>query len=151
MLKISPSSSSSRCQIASDSNWVRWCVQMPTLLTLCPVSARPPRSSMIICDTWTIAVNPRTETRTLGPRGFYFASSAAWNALSDRPWSFVEQFKKLNWKITFFLDIPIWVTLILLYLFVVRANVIVYKLARANICFELNWIELNWIELNWIE
>ena len=27
------------------------------------------------------------------------------------------------------------------HLFVVRANVIVYKLARANVCIELNWIE----------
>ena len=40
-----------------------------------------PRSSEIICDTRTVAANPRTKTKTLGPRGFYFASSAAWNAL----------------------------------------------------------------------
>ena len=29
-------------------------------------------------------------------------------------------------------------------LFVVRANAIFYKLARASVCIELNWIELNW-------
>ena len=32
-----------------------------------------------------------------------------------------------------------------------RAKAIFYKLARARVCIELNWIELNWIELNWIE
>ena len=48
---------------------------------------------------------------------------------------------KLNWKLTFFLDILTWLTPILLSLFVVHANVIVYKLVRANVCIELNWIE----------
>ena len=36
------------------------------------------RSSVILEQSLSI---PRTKTRTLGPRGFYFASSAAWNAL----------------------------------------------------------------------
>ena len=40
---------------------------------------------------------PRTKTKTIGPRGFYFASSAAWNALpvhlAARPWSLAEQFQ----------------------------------------------------------
>ena len=51
---------------------------------------------------------------------------------------------KLNWKLTFFPD-PHLGYIYHLILFVVRANAIIYKLARANVCIELNWIELNWI------
>ena len=56
---------------------------------------------------------------------------------------------KLNWKLTFFLTPPGLQSSF--NLFVVRAKAIFYKLARASVCIELNWIELNWIELNWIE
>ena len=51
----------------------------------------------------------------------------------------VLQIFKLNWKLTFFLEVPHLG--IMFSVFVARANVIIYKLARANI-----WIELNWIE-----
>ena len=87
---------------------------------------------------------PRTKTKTIGPRGFYFASSAAWNALPVHlrdPGLSLNNFK-LNWKLTFFLEIPHLG--IMFSVFVARANVIIYKLARANI-----WIELNWIEFFW--
>ena len=92
---------------------------------------------------------PRTKTRTLCLRGFYFASSAAWNALPVhlRNPDFSLNSLKTKLKTQFFLDILTWLTSILLSLFVVRANVIVYKLARANLMSVLNWIELNWIEL----
>ena len=46
---------------------------------------------------------------------------------------------KLNWKLTFFLEVPHLG--IMFSVFVARASVIMYKLARANI-----WIELNWID-----
>ena len=62
------------------------CIQMSArTCSFLPVwsldACHSPRSSEIICDKRTVAVNPRTKTKTLGPRGFYFASSAAWNAL----------------------------------------------------------------------
>ena len=41
-------------------------------------------------------------------------------------------------KTHFFLDILTWLTPILLSLFVVRANVIIHKLARANVYIEVN-------------
>ena len=73
-----------------------------------------PRSSEIICDTRTVAVNPQTKTKTLGPRGFYFASSAAWNALPvhlrDSELSLNSFKTKL--KPHFFLD-PTWATFII--------------------------------------
>ena len=53
-------------------------------------------SPQIICDTERSLLVPRTKTKTIGPRGFYFASSAAWNALPSapaRPWSLAEQFQ----------------------------------------------------------
>ena len=84
---------------------------------------------------------PRTKTKTIGPRGFYFASSAAWNALPVHlrdPGLSRWTISKLNWKLTFFLEVPHLG--IMFSVFVARANVIIYKLARANI-----WIELNWI------
>ena len=52
---------------------------------------------------------------------------------------------KLNWKLTFFLEVPHLG--IMFSVFVARANVIAYKLARANILIELNWIRLHWIAL----
>ena len=77
---------------------------------------------------------PRTKIRTLGPRGFYFASPVAWNALPvhlrDPDLSLNSFETKLK---THFFS---WY-----YLFVVHANVIVYKLARANVCIELNWMQ----------
>ena len=78
----------SRCQIASGSNCVRWYTDAYTdsLLTICPISAHPPRCSVHAQLRSSVTLErslsiPRTKTRTLGPRGFYFASSAAWNAL----------------------------------------------------------------------
>ena len=89
---------------------------------------------------------PRTKTKTLGPRGFYFASSAAWNALPVHlrdPTLSLNSFKiKLK---THFFSWPHlgYNNLLSFNLFVVRANAIFYKLARASVCIELNWIELN--------
>ena len=83
---------------------------------------------------------PRTKIRTLGPRGFYLSPSAAWKALPVHlrdPDLSLNSFKT-ELKNHCFSYIPIWVTLILLFLFVVSANVIVYNLARANFCIELN-------------
>ena len=94
---------------------------------------------------WASGISNRESViRALGPRGFYFASSAAWNALPVHlrdPDLSLNSFKT-ELKTRFFLDILTWLTLILLFLFVLRANAIVYKLACANVCTELNWIEL---------
>ena len=57
---------------------------------------------------------PRTKTKTLGPRGFYFASSAAWNALPVHlrdPDLSLNSFKT-KLKIHFFPD-PTWATFII--------------------------------------
>ena len=46
---------------------------------------------------------PRTKTKTIGPRGFYFASSAAWNKLPGhhaRLWTSAVQLQ--HWKTHFF-------------------------------------------------
>ena len=76
---------------------------------------------------------PRTKTKTIGPRGFYFASSAAWNAF---PVHLRDPGLSLNnFKIELKTHLGIMFSG-----FVARANAIIYKLARANI-----WIELNWI------
>ena len=74
---------------------------------------------------------PRTKTKTIGPRGFYFASSATWNALSVHlrdPGLSLNNFK-----------IKLKTLGIMFSVFVARANVIIYKLARANILIELNY------------
>ena len=76
---------------------------------------------------------PRTKTKTIGPRGFYFASSAAWNALPAHlrdPGLSLNNFK-IKLKTHFFLEVPHLG--IMFSVFVARANVIIYKLARANI------------------
>ena len=86
---------------------------------------------------------PRTKTKTIGPRGFYFASSAAWNTLPVHlrdPGLSLNNFKiKLKTPL-FSWSPPTWG--FMFSVFVARANVIIYKLARANILIELNWIEL---------
>ena len=86
---------------------------------------------------------PRTKTKTIGPRGFYFASSAAWNALPVHlrdPGLSLNNFK-IKLKTHFFSWSPHLG--IMFSVFVARANVIIYKSARANI-----WIELNyWFHL----
>ena len=91
---------------------------------------------------------PRTKTKTLSPRGFYLASSAAWNALPMHlrdPELSLNSFKT-KLKLTFFLTPP---GLHLSFnLFVVYANVIFYKFPRASVCIELNWIELT-LQLWW--
>ena len=68
------------------------------------------RSSVILERSLSI---PRTKTKTLGPRGFYFASSAAWNALPVHlrdPELSLNSFKT-KLKTHFFPD-PTWATFI---------------------------------------
>ena len=114
-----------------------------------------PRSSVII-SLWHSngrSQPPRTKTKTLGPRGFYFASSAAWNALPVHlrdPELSLNSFKP-KLKTHFFV-----LTCHLGYIYHLICS---YKCAARAI--GLNWIELNrvaseltvfdWIELNWIE
>ena len=57
----------------------------------------------------TVAVNPRMKTKTIGPREFYFASFAAWNALPVHlrdPELSLNSFK-IKLKTHFFLDVLI--------------------------------------------
>ena len=141
----------SRCQIVSDSNCVLLYTDACTvsLLTTCLISARLPQSTLIWDHLWHLngcCQSPGRKTKTIGPRAFYFASSAVWNALPVHlrdPELSLNSFKT-KLKTHFFS----WSHLGYIYhliLFVVRANAIFYKLARANVCIELNWIELNWI------
>ena len=93
---------------------------------------------------------PRTKTKTIGPRGFYFASSAAWNALPVHlrdPGLSLNNFK-IKLKTHFFS----WSTHlgIMFSVFVARANVIIYKLARANIWIELNWNDFENIKFRFL-
>ena len=92
------------------------------------------RSSVTL--EWSLSI-PRMKTKTLGPRGFYFASSAAWNALPVHlrdPQLSLNSFKT-KLKTHFFS----WPHLHLSFnLFVVRANAIFYELARASVCIECN-------------
>ena len=78
----------------------------------CPISARLPhvhahlRSSVTLERSLSI---PRTKTKTIGPRGFYFASSAAWNALPVHlrdPELSLNSFKTKLEELTFFLTPP---------------------------------------------
>ena len=137
----------SRCQIASSSNCVRWYTDACTdsLLTICPISAHPPRCTLSWDHLWHL--NDRCLSPGRKPGQVHVGSTL----LRPQPGThsqficvtliFRWTVLKLNWKFTFFLDILTWLTLILLFLFVVHANVIVYKLARANVCIEMNWIE----------
>ena len=85
---------------------------------------------------------PRTKTKMIGPRGFYFTLSAAWNALPVHlhdPELSLNSFK-IKLKTHFYPDIPhLGYIFMFFYAFVVRANAIIYKLASANVCIELNW------------
>ena len=141
----------SKCQIASE--WFKLC----TLVYRCQHRLAPRylsdlcspatvyvhlRSSVTLERSLSNPTNRRTKIKTIGPRGFYFASPAAWNALPvhlrdpELSWnSFKNKIENPR-----FILISTWVTLIMLLLFVVRANAIIYKLARANVCFELNWM-----------
>ena len=79
--------------------------------------------------------------KTIGPHGFYFASSAAWNALPAHlrdPELSLNGFK-IRLKTRFFLDPLPGLHLASKFVFVVRVNAIniIYKLARANVCIEL--------------
>ena len=88
---------------------------------------------------WLLSIL-RTKTKTIGLRRFYFASSAAWNALPVQlrdPELSLNSFKIKFKTHSFSWYLPTWV--IMLILFVVRANAIIYKLAPANVCIELNW------------
>ena len=80
----------SRCQIVSDSNCLPLyteyrCLHVklpPSYLSdlLVPATVHAHlRSSVTLERSLSI---PRTKTKTLGPCGFYFASSASWNALA---------------------------------------------------------------------
>ena len=63
------------------------------------------RSSVILERLLPI---PRTKTKTIGPRGFFFASSAAWNTLPVHlldPELSLNSFK-IKLKTHFFLDVP---------------------------------------------
>ena len=118
-------------------------------LSTCLISARLPRCTLIWDHLWhsngSLSIS-RTKTKTIGPRGFYFASSAAWNALPVHlrdPDLSLNSFKiKLKTHFFSWRPPPGGRFTYLVSLFVARANAIIYKLARANI-----WIELNWIEL----
>ena len=95
----------------------------PTVHTHLRSSATLERSLLVL----------RTKTKTIGPRGFYFASSATWNALPVHlrdPGLSLNNFK-IKLKLTFFLEVSHLG--IMFSVFVARANVIIYKLARANI------------------
>ena len=99
---------------------------------------------------------PRTKTKTLGPRGFYYASSAVWNSLPvdlRDPGLSLHSFRtklkshffKVDWFFFFF-------RLSFMY-FIFLCNFVSSpcaptwcSLAGAYKC--LYWIELNWIELN---
>ena len=98
-----------------------------------------PRSSEIICGTRTVAVDPSDENqddRSAWILLFFVCCLECTPSASARPWTLAE--KKTKWKLTFFPD-PTWATFIK-FLFVMHANAIFYKLARANVCIVLNWI-----------
>ena len=87
---------------------------------------------------------PRTKTKTIGPRGFYFASSAAWNALPVHlrdPELSLSSFKTKLKTHFFSWYPPTWLTLYHV-IFVRRAR------QRDNLkvgaCKCLYWIELIW-------
>ena len=104
----------SRCQIVSDSNCVPLYTDVCTnsrLLT-CLISACLPQSTLIWDHLWHS--NGRCQSKTLGPRGFYFALSAAWNALPVHmrdPELSLNSFKTIL-KTHFFPD-PTWATFII--------------------------------------
>ena len=61
---------------------VHACTQVPTQTrSSLPVWILDARNDEIICDTWMLLSISRTKTKMFGPRGFYFALSAALNAL----------------------------------------------------------------------
>ena len=136
----------SKCQIVSDSNCVPLNTDVCTdsLLPTCLISAWLPQSTLIWDQLWHSNGRcqfPRTNTKKLGPGrgGFYFASSAAWNAVPVHrrdPELSSNSFKtELKPHFLSLSSLPNWA----FNLFVVRA--IFYKLARASICIELNWIQ----------
>ena len=115
------------------------CIQMPartrsSLLVWSLHACHSPRSSEIICDTRTVAVNPPDENQD---------DRSAWILLCfvcclERTELSLNSFKtKLK---THFFSWPHLGYIYHLILFVVRDNAIIYKLARANVCIELNWI-----------
>ena len=140
------------------------CIQMPftdSVLFTCPISARRPRCTLIWDHLWHALERwlliPQTRTKTTGPRGFYFTSFAAWNALQCiicATLNFRWTVSKLNWKLTVFLKSPTCVTWrppvhisyihhVIFCSSCVRVNANIHKLARANVCIELK-IDLNW-------
>ena len=116
-----------------------------SLLPTCLISACLPQSHAHLRSSVTLERSlsiPRTKTKTLGPREFYFASSAAWNALPVHlrdPELSLNSFKtKLNFS---------WLHLGYIYHLICSSCTptrYFYKLARASVCIELNWIELKW-------
>ena len=94
---------------------------------------------------------PRTKTKTLGPRGFYYASSAVWNSipvdLRDPGLSlhsFRTKLKSHFFHRCLFSSVFHLCTLLLsiAFFFAVRANVMF-------ISWRVQMSELNWIELTW--
>ena len=110
-----------------------------SLFTICPISATPAtvhaqlRSSVTL---QSLSIR-RTKTRSLGPRGFYFASSAASLPVHLRDPDLSLNSFKTKLKTHFFFLISSLSSHSSCFLFFLRANVIVYKLARANVCIEL--------------
>ena len=93
---------------------------------------------------------PRTKTKTLGPRGFYYAASAVWNSLPVdlrdpglSLHSFRTKLKSHFFIVDWFFFVFHSCTLLfsLVFLFAVRANVMF-------ISWRVQMSELNWIELN---
>ena len=86
----------------------------PSISQSQPTEPLPPKwewihvHTEIICDTRIRSLSIlRTKTKTLGPRGFYSASYAAWNALPfvicTISWTIAEQLQEtINWKWSLF-------------------------------------------------
>ena len=104
----------SRCQITSDSNCVRWNTNAYTdsLLTICPISARPPRCTLIWDHLWRLNGRCLFPGRKRKPRRLVRADSTLLRpqpgthsqcicATLNFRWAVLNQ----NWKLTFFLDI----------------------------------------------
>ena len=136
-----------------------------SLLTVCLISANPPRcSSEIICDTWTVGVKcqlrrkPRRKVRAFYsllrslPGTYSQCICVTLNFLGNILNSF-----EIKLKTHFFSWCPPPGLRLCNFCSSGAQTRLFYKLARANILyrielkFELNWVELNWTESNWIE
>ena len=114
-----------------------------SLLATCLISARLPQSTLIWDHLWHS--NGRCQSPGRKPRRYVRVDSILLRPLPGMhsqcicaTLNFRWIVSKLNWKLTFFLTHLGYIYHLIL--FVVRANAIIYKLARVNV-----WIELNWI------